>query len=487
MIALNRFIQKLHYSMTNLKSSQLHYLVGLGISVIFFILYTLLMLHKYWQFEYFFIDNVYFHSALWKLSQFEAPMVHHRLLGEINIFGDHFHPTIILVAILMRFFPWNETVFVIMSLTYAIGGYIIFLVGLKLIKNKAILYLLMLSYYLYIGTQNAFMFGFHEINLVPLFFAITIWGLINKKYLIYVVGLVLLLLTKESMAIVGMALGLFIVLSNKNLIRIGIVTIIASSMWFIIVTRLIIPHFSDGRFLYTEVSYPQSASQIVTRLIDPPQKIHTFMISISSFGLLPILNVAASPLVYQDFLTRYLVSIPNNIQYTLTYHYGVALAPMLLVSSIWSIRIIEKNRRKGILLLLAIILCGGLTYSQLGLEQRAPILLTLNQEFYRNTNRNAFLWELVEAVPSSGTVMTQNHLGLPLSRQTTYMLALNYKDLMKIYPDYLVYDLRPGQNPNNYYPISESQWKIISEQAIKSGDYRTIFSKHDMVVLERNH
>lgn len=465
---------------------KVHLSIGVAICAIFAIAYSLLMLHKYWQFEYFFVDNVYFHSSLWKLAQFETPIVNHPYLGQINIFGDHFHPTILLVALLFRLFPWHETVFISMAIAYSIGGFFAFLIGRNVLKTKWMMYPLLFAYFLYIGTQNAFIFGFHEINLLAPFFFFSIWALLHKRWRLYAIGLALLLLTKESMAVIGIGLAIFTWFLGKEYRKMAIATLVVSLGWYMVVTRVIIPAFSGGQFLYGNIQLPTTPRDMVVRLTDPNEKIETFVVSMASFGFLPLLNIAAVPLVLQDFIVRYVFAIPGNVQYLLTYHYGVALAPMLLLSSMWTVRWIEKKQwGKYAIPLFAAITLLGTFYGNYMLSQRAPVLLVTNKSFYQNTQNNAFLWKLVEATPWDGKVMTQNHLGLPLSQRPTYILARSYKELMSVDPDYIVYDLREGQNPNNFFPSNEEDWKMIVNQATESGKYEQYFQEGELFILKK--
>lgn len=253
-----------------------------------------------------------------------------------------------------------------------------------------------------------------------------------------------------------------------------------------VVTRVIIPAFSGGQFLYGNIQLPTTPRDMVVRLTDPNEKIETFVVSMASFGFLPLLNIAAVPLVLQDFIVRYVFAIPGNVQYLLTYHYGVALAPMLLLSSMWTVRWIEKKQwGKYAIPLFAAITLLGTFYGNYMLSQRAPVLLVTNKSFYQNTQNNAFLWKLVEATPWDGKVMTQNHLGLPLSQRPTYILARSYKELMSVDPDYIVYDLREGQNPNNFFPSNEEDWKMIVNQATESGKYEQYFQEGELFILKK--
>jgi len=170
------------------------------------------------------------------------------------------------------------------------------------------------------------------------------------------------------------------------------------------------------------------------------------------------------------------------------YHYGAALAPILLFTSLWSAAQLKKLQKIGLILLVAgtSTTLLTLTYTTLFTQQKAPILMFFNPAFYQVTNNNSFLWELVQNTPSTGSVMAQNHLGLPVSnREWTYMLAQNYEELVEKDPDYLVFDIREGQNPNNYFPAGEEKWLSIVEQALDERRYTPRYQKDTLYILEK--
>lgn len=463
-------------------------LLGSLVCILFLLLYSLLVLHKYWQFEYFYVDNVYFHSAISKLARLEAPVVIHQHEGEINMFGDHLSPAIFLIALIYRPLPFFETILVSMVVLYVVGGFFGVLIARYL---KLPLYFwapLLLCYFLFIGTQNAFLFGFHEINLIPAFFMMAAWALLTKRKTIFWLSLLVLLLTKESMPAIGLGIGWFMLFSLRHHRKRALLVIALSLVWLVLAIKVIIPYFSGDGVLYTKVELPQTPEALVHQLTTPTEKITTFLVTLGSFGFMPLLSVSLLPLVIQDFLLRYVFSISGSIQYTLYYHYGVAVAPILFFASLWvSFKLINRQGGKWLVALLVMVSLSVVFYSQVFLEQRAPIFLTFNKAFYQQTKNNAFLWQLIKEVPATGTVMAQNHLGAALAnREATYLLPHDSNELKHIDPDLIVYELRPGQNPNNFFPISLDEWTTLTKELIETGKYRVVYNHDLMYVLEKS-
>ena len=453
------------------------FLAGVGIVVLFTLSYIFLTLNRYWQFEYFFTDNVYFDTALWKVAHGLAPIVRHSALGEINILGDHFHPTIFLFSLFYLLTSRQEIIFIAMSLLYGLSALLGLIIGFKLIRSRFAVLALMIAYFLYLGTQNAFIYGFHEVNLMSLFFLLTMAGLIFNRNIIYWLGLCLLLLTKESYAVVGIMIGVFIWLSFPQKRKMAVMTVVLSMIYFLVVTKFIIPSFS-GRYLYGEVSLPKDLPELILRLVTPSEKLRTVFVSLASFGFLPVLNVATLPLILQDLFLRFVFVIPGTVQYSLDYHYNLALAPILLFSSFWTLRRFDARVFGVVVLVLSFVF---LRFS----NPRGPLLLVLNKDFYANTKNNQFLWDFLSRVPKEGKIMTQNHFGYPLDHSSVYEIVTKCDKLQEINPDYVVVDLRPDQNPNNFVPITHDRTQKWIEYILQRGDFKIYYQDGQNYILQK--
>lgn len=201
--------------------------ISVGIIIFFTSAYILLVLNKYWHFDYFFTDNVYIDTALWKVANLEAPIVHHALLGKINILGDHFEPAIFLLSPLYKLFPNQETILIAMVIPYILS--------------------LLIAFFLYRGTQNAFLFGFHEVSFISFFFMLSMFFLISKRTKLFVLSLLLLLLSKESAVGIIASVLFFMFFAFKNYRRLVLILFTSTVSYYFLVTKLLIPHYS-GRY-----------------------------------------------------------------------------------------------------------------------------------------------------------------------------------------------------------------------------------------------
>lgn len=470
----------------NYSKSAIQILIGISIIAFFTVCYIILTLNKYWQFEYFFKDNVLFDRALWLVANFKAPIVNHELLGQVNILGDHFHPTIFIASLFYRLFPHQETIFIFMSVIYGLSAVVGMLIGFKLVKSRFVIFALLVTYFLYLGSINAFLYGFHELNLMPLFFLLAIYALISESKKLYWFSLFLLLLTKESLALLTFTIGFFTFLSFPKNRLAAIFTICISIVYFFVVTHFFIPYFSH-KYLYSNVLLPKTFADIGTQLVYPLEKVETFLVSMATFGFLPIFSFVTYPLWVQDLFVRYFLSHGFNVQYELFFHYNLGLVAVLLFSSIWAIKCIEAKKwgYKLIILSGVFILVANIFFLK-SYRIKNPIMLVFNKDFYKVTENNKFLWELVSKTPRGDKIMTQNHLGFIFAHDEVYLLTRDFGLLSSIVPRYIVVDMREGQNPNNFFPLTEGETCDLLTGLVDKNIYKVYWQKGSLIILEKN-
>jgi uncharacterized membrane protein len=471
---------------------------GIGLSIILFftISYILLLLNKYWQFEFFSVDNVYFDTALWKLAHFKNPIVDHAVMGRISIFGDHFHPVILLFAALYWFTDKQEVILIAMSVVFGLSAILAMQISFKLIKSRFITYVLLIAYFMYLGTQHAFLAGFHELNFMPFFFFLLMFSIINNHWRFYWVALFLFLFVNESMIFITITLSFFIFFALKNRKKEAIITVLISCVYYYVISHYVIPAFSH-RFLYSQIDLPNDIPDWLHHFVYPPEKKETFIVSLSTFAFLPLLNPFTLPLVLQDFFVRYIFEISGNVQYTLYYHYNLALVPLLYFSTVWTIKQFQEMKKlkkyvKFLPLLGVIILLSTIYFHRL-YKQRGPLLLVTNPAFYQTTKDNAFEWEFVKKIPRDGTIMTQNHLAYIFAHQGAYLMPDKYhyfdeyhvEHFTPVKQEYIAVDLREGQNPNNYFPLGEGGTKEMIQDLVAKKQYKIIYHKDAEYILKK--
>src|SRR3990167_4330195 len=171
----------------------------------FWIIYSYISIIKHLHYQTFTWDTGFFDQLLWKLSRFKQPV---SSFSNLNIFGDHFQ-FILLAFVPLYWFPHSiKLLFIIHALIATLAVFPVYLVSLKVNKNKIFALAVSFSMLTFTGLQFAVLDGFHQSVFSPLFYALAIYGLISSNNWVYWSSIFGLLITKEEMALLAASIGL---------------------------------------------------------------------------------------------------------------------------------------------------------------------------------------------------------------------------------------------------------------------------------------
>lgn len=438
----------------------------------------LVSLNRFWQYEAFYIDFGQYDQAIWQVSRFQMPMLDHWILGYIPVFGDHFTPSVFLLSPLYWFTSQSEMILVVQAIAVGLSGLVLYSIGNTVLKDRFISIAIVISYYLFVGLQNAVITEFHEITVMILFFMLTFWAFVKKRKLLYFIFLIIMLGFKEVTFLTGVGLGIAVFMLDRKWTKEAIATVILSILWGVIALKIIIPYFSPGEYLYAE-GISDSISGKFTALFDHPLKRHTLFYSFFSFGFLPIFSPAFWLLIIQDYASRFMRE-GMGTRIDLGLHYNAQSAVILSLASIFALRSVQKIRQfskflplVGVILIInAIVLYSFILHG--------PFALAYNPVFYKHTNDFIFLNKMVEMVPKSATVATHNNLASRFTHQRVWLLKTNY-EIHK--PEYILIDNRQGQSPNNF--TGTGPLDVILGTVIKDPNYQVVYHTEEQYVFER--
>lgn len=105
----------------------------------------------------------------------------------------------------------------------------------------------------------------------------------------------------------------------------------------------------------------------------------------------------------------------------------------------------------------------------LHLKLHGPLGLAYNPAFYAHTKDLNFLRTFLTKIPDKGLVMTLNNLAPQLTHTHNVMLLRD--KYWQYLPQTIALDLRPGQNPNNFWPLPEGEYKTLFERLKMDPNY----------------
>lgn len=441
-----------------------------------FILASILVsLNRFWQYEMFYYDLGIFDRAIWLVSRFKAPIIDHLVIGGKMIFADHFNPSIFLISPFFWLTDKTEILLIIQAFAVGISGLIIYKIGEIVTKNCLFSLAILTSYYLFVGLQNAIISDFHEVTVATPFVAACIYFFIKNKKLPSLVFFLITLGFKESNFLLGAGLAIAFFFINKSWRKFSILLFILSIIWGLIAIKLIIPYFSGGTYGY-EVGFSLDKINLIDSLLGSPAKRDTVFYSLLSFGFLPILSPTFWPLIVQDLLVRFLSG-----RVSLGLHYSTLLSVILAISSFYGFLVLQRikiTKRHMNILSLLIILNALFLYR---FVLRGPLALAYNSDFYTHTKDFQFLDDLVSRVPSNATVMTQNNLAPHFTHyRNVWVLKPDYKSYQ---PEYIVLDLRSGQNINNFFPTDDVH--SLLQAILLDSSYSIMYNNGNQYIFRR--
>lgn len=411
------------------------------ISFLFILAGSIVSVVRFWQYEVFYYDFGIFDSAIWEVAHFRPPIIDHLIVSGKWIFADHFHPFIFLLSPIYWFTDKQEALLIAQALIVGLSGMVLYFLANQILKNKFASFSILVSYFLFVGLQNAVISDFHEITVATLPLALTFWSIFNKKLKWFIIFGLITLGFKESLFVLGFFLGIIIAIFNKNWLRVGILASLFSLMYGLLTIKLIIPYFSGGSYAYLE---PLNFNPFF--FFDNPIKIDTMLKSFWSFSFLPIFSPVFWILILEDFGVRFYSGL-GTTRIDLGLHYSAILSVIMAVSSIYGLKFITSklNRSNFKILLILIILNAIFLYR---FVVHGPFALSYNSAFYKHTNDFEFLNKMVRLIPKNASVMTQNNIAPHFTHQTVWNLRMRYESFS---PDYILIDARPDQNANDFF------------------------------------
>lgn len=471
-----KFIKKL-YQKNNLFDLFIYFLI-----LLYTVASILVSVHRYWQYDAFHYDLSIFDAAIWNVSRFKAPIIDHEISGGKWILADHFLPSIFLFSPLYWFTDKIEALLIGQALCVGLALVFAFSISKKLIKSKLFQLALLFSFMGFVGLQYAIISNFHPVVAAILPLMICFWAIVNKKWHFYWLSFFIFLGFKENIALIGLGLGIYLCFKKKKQLKQGLLTLIISLIYGLLVSKLVIPFFSGGTYNY----WPSFKKPLLNWFIDffwPLMKFKTLFISFITFGFLPLFYLPLLPTFFIIFYSRFVINT-GPARWDLAMHYSALISPLMFMAGVEMVRILEKNKKIKVFLnyyALFIILAVFVIHRFI---IHGPLGLAYHPEFYKNTPRQKFLNDFVARVPKKGSVMTQNHLSPRFTHRDKRVFLL--KDKYWLYqPDLVVIELREGQNPNNFWPSHRWVYEEIVDNLKVNESYKLIYEQNEQYLFEK--
>lgn len=436
---------------------------------------SLVSLNRYWQYEVFFYDFGIFDQAIWKISRLEAPIIDHLVIGGKWIFADHFNPSIFFLSPIYWFTNRSDALLIAQSIAVGLSALVIYLAGREVIKNRFQALSILICYVLFLGIQNAVISDIHEATFMVLPLSLIFWAFAKNNARLFFLFLLVTLGFKESSFLLGIGIAVVLFFLRPEWRKISIATAIISLLWGLVSIKIVIPYFAQDTYGYT--AFSSSMDNPLSLFFDDSLKRQTLFYSFSSFGFLPLLAPAFWPLFLQDFIARF--GLIATTRWGLGLHYSAQLSVLLAVSSFFSLEFLKKKigAQKINIICIVLIVHAIILYRFI---LHGPFALAYNKFFYMHTNDFTYLETLIKKIPENASVMTQNNIAVRFTHQPVFLLRNQYSLFS---PDYILIDLREGQNLNNFFGTKDV--KKLLEELKNDPEYQVIHKAKEQFIFQK--
>ncbi|MBN2717603.1 MAG: DUF2079 domain-containing protein [Deltaproteobacteria bacterium] len=166
--------------------------------------------------------------------------------GGYHIYA-HFDPILVLFSPVMLIHPSAETVMITEAVWIALGVIPLYLIAIHHLNRNWFAALLCFSYLLYPAIHGLTMYDFHSLSLAGPFILWAMYFVDTRRYALYFVTLVLLVLTREDLSLIMLFTGFYLFYSKQSL-KAGIATIALCLIYFVTVKLTIMA--TDEQFSY---------------------------------------------------------------------------------------------------------------------------------------------------------------------------------------------------------------------------------------------
>jgi len=464
---------------------------------LFFIFYSAFIVRKH---DNFFTgyDLSIFDQAIWRMSRLQIP--ESTIRNVPWVFGDHFDPIIALLTPVYALFPDARTLLVAQVFLLVAGVAIIYLWSKKEKITPFLAVLVSLLYLAHPGIQGAVNCDFHEIAFAPLLILVIFYFLSRKKWRSFFISAFLLLLVKEEFALWVAAIGVYVVLREKQ-IRVGVGTLMMGVVYFLLLMNVFMPALNSGGpgYAYGNLFpgfengfgagisyYAHDSAKIVEVVAQNPDKWWTIALYVLPLAVPLFFDFLGIILFLPAVATRVLSSY-KYLSYAGLYYNAVfaALAVVILVRFLasekmaaWRTKASELFGRIGIdfpIWVLAAAISVNLFYSYGYSYLLDPVYN------WRSIDRQykAERLELIAQIPAAAIVSASSYMLPHLSQRQNLYILPRISDA-----EYVIFDYCE-ENKCNYWPTGLDNMTEIHAFLEQNPLYRIKAENQAGIVFER--
>jgi uncharacterized membrane protein len=287
------------------------------------------------------LDLGYFDQAVYLISQGVTPIVS---FWGYHFMGGHADWILYLVAGFYKIYPSVYWLFAIQAISLSVGALPIWHLARQAGLTSSQAQTIVLTYLLYPLLFNLNLFDFHpEVIALPLILT-SVWAARSDRVGWFTVCIILIFGCRDALSLTVAAMGFWLLVFEKKR-RCGAIAILLGSVWFVLVTQVVIPYFRPGgvesvaRYGYLG----GSLLEVIQNLFLKPWLILGKIFSIETLFYLFLLLIPIAWGLSLRHLTPLVAALPTlainilselELQRDLLHQYSLPVLPFLMLSVI---------------------------------------------------------------------------------------------------------------------------------------------------------
>jgi uncharacterized membrane protein len=447
----------------------------MGIATVIFLI-TSIIRHLLFQSNA--LDLGWFDQAIYLISRGENPIVSFQ---DFHILGDHAAFILYPIALFYKLYPSVYWLFLIQAIALSLGAWPTWLLAKQAELKPDQCLAIAVAYLLYPMIFNLNLFDFHpEVIALPAL----IWAIYTarmKQFKRFILAILIILSCKAVLTLTVAVMGFWLIIWEKRQVE-GFIALVSGIAWFIITTKIIIPHFSGGEVAavgrYSFLG--NSVVEIIQNLIFKPNILFSRIFTLENLGYLILLTIPVIWGLSLQHLTPLVPALPALLlnlltdyspQKDLTHQYSLTILPFLLLAVITSL----ANNKSWIKSSKIIIIWSLITFLVLGKYGY------FFGRYWENWDNLAAMHESIHLVKTQDSLLTSPTIAPHLSQRVKVKLAI--KDAEPIDPQNFTYILLNERHPG--WENSEETVRNLVNQLKQNSDFKTIYQRDDVWLFQK--
>jgi uncharacterized membrane protein len=406
-----------------------------------------------------------------------------------NLLGYHVELLLAPISLLYLIYASPATLLVFQAVVIGLGALPAFLLARKHLGSNFAGLVFAMAYLLAPALQGALLSDFHAVSLTASLLLFAFYFMDERRHGLFLATICVAILAKEDIPLLVAMMGLYLFFWKKER-RVGAVTVLLGLGWFLIATKVILPHYSGlarSPFLDRLDLFGATPADSMRNALRHPRLVWDWLrqpeIITYASGLLksggymsifnPLVLGLAAPVLASNIFSTW------NWTYTEGAHYSASLIPFVIVSAIFGVewlsghfarRLPLSRRAVAAALAGAVLVVAGAHQWQIGMTP-----LARDFRWPQLTPHDRLAGEFIAQIPPDAAVSAQSNLYPHVAQRRKAYLFPAVNDA-----DYVFLDVTSPPDPLDVGGLNgEIQWLL------QTGDFDIAKAEDGYLLLRR--